>query len=354
MNEKKRTIAFIFAIVMILGAIFYFQTLGSDMKKPFSSINIGRTTEGKSGKYPQAKEIVNPSGFINANPFGLKDLIGKKVILVDFWTYSCINCQRTMPYLNAWYEKYGDKGLEIVGIHSPEFEFEKDYDNVVRAVEKFGVSYPVVLDNDFSTWRAYGNRYWPRKYLIDIDGYVVYDHIGEGGYEETEEKIQELLRERTERLGAVSETLGGSVFPPNAPRVDASRIGSPEIYFGSARNAFLGNGTPLPSEQNFVFPEERELNVLYLEGRWKFTPEYAENAGKAKIAFRYDSKDVYFVAEALDPVNIRIFRDGNFVDEIQVSDSSLYTLVKGVEYEEHLLEIEVDNAGLRAFTFTFG
>jgi thiol-disulfide isomerase/thioredoxin len=135
------------------------------------------------------------SGYINTHDgFRLSEIVGKKVVLVDFWTYSCINCQRTQPYLNAWYKKYKDAGLEIVGVHTPEFAFEKDRANVVAAVEKFGITYPVVQDNDYQTWGTYGNRYWPRKYLIDIDGYIVYDHIGEGGYEETEEKIQELLR----------------------------------------------------------------------------------------------------------------------------------------------------------------
>jgi cytochrome c biogenesis protein CcdA/thiol-disulfide isomerase/thioredoxin len=125
----------------------------------------------KKMKYSMYKELVNPSGFVNSDPFQLKDIVGKKVILLDVMTYSCINCQRTFPYANAWYEKYKDKGLEIVAIHTPEFAFEHKIENVRDAMTKFGIKFPVVLDNDYGTWNAYGNNYWPRKYLIDIDGF---------------------------------------------------------------------------------------------------------------------------------------------------------------------------------------
>jgi thiol-disulfide isomerase/thioredoxin len=128
-------------------------------------------------QFKLAPELTKISGYINSNPITLADLKGK-VILVDFWTYSCINCIRTIPYLNAWYEKYADDGLVIVGVHTPEFEFEKDYNNVKAAVEKFGIKYPVALDNEKQTWNTYENRYWPRKYLIDSEGYIRYDHIG--------------------------------------------------------------------------------------------------------------------------------------------------------------------------------
>ena len=140
-------------------------------------------------------EIVNPSGFVNSEPFELKDLVGDHVILVKFTTYSCINCQRTYPYVIDWYQTYKDQGLAVVAIHTPEFAFEKDIDNVRAAMEREGIDFPVVLDNDFSTWRAYGNRFWPRLYLIDVNGDIVYDHIGEGAYDTTERVIQELLKD---------------------------------------------------------------------------------------------------------------------------------------------------------------
>src|SRR5688572_7548455 len=146
------------------------------------------------------QELIDVNGYINSEPITLADLRGK-VVLVDFWTYSCINCIRTIPYLNAWHEKYADNGLVIVGVHTPEFEFEKDYNNVKAAVEKFDIQYPVAQDNEKGTWEAYENRYWPRKYLIDNEGYVRYDHIGEGAYAETEKVIQSLLAERAASIG---------------------------------------------------------------------------------------------------------------------------------------------------------
>ena len=131
------------------------------------------TVEQKAMRYERAKEITTPDGFINTDAISVGELVGQKVILIDFWTYSCINCQRTTPYLNAWYETYKDQGLEIIGLHTPEFAFEEEYQNVLQAVENLGIKYPVVLDNDYSTWRAYRNRFWPHKYLIDIDGFIV-------------------------------------------------------------------------------------------------------------------------------------------------------------------------------------
>src|SRR3989344_509188 len=196
MNLQKTVISFLL-VGAVIGGIMYLNSqkvnrgsrdgvitvtprLSSDSQietKKFLS------SKEKSNKYELAKEITTPDGFINTDgkPITISELIGKRVILLDIWTYSCINCQRTTPYLNAWYEKYKDKGLVIVGLHTPEFEFEKIYQNVLDATNRLGIKYPVVLDNDYSTWNAYQNRFWPRKYLINIDGYVIYDHIGEGG-----------------------------------------------------------------------------------------------------------------------------------------------------------------------------
>src|SRR3989338_266338 len=211
MNASKPYILVV-VVTTIVGAIYVVSS--NSVKKGGSSDSVTimpRTSSGqdemkkedKMKRYELAKEITTPDDFINTDskPITIGEFVGKKVVLIDFWTYSCINCQRTTPYLNAWDEKYKDKGLVIIGIHTPEFEFEKDYNNVKAAVEKFGIQFPVVLDNDYSTWTAYRNQYWPRKYLIDIDGYIVYDHIGEGAYEETEKKIQEALSERMTILG---------------------------------------------------------------------------------------------------------------------------------------------------------
>jgi len=310
-------------------------------------------------------EIESPAGFVNTDSITIGELVGKKVILVDFMTYSCINCQRTFPYLVAWYDKYKDEGLEIVGIHTPEFAFEKDIDNVRKAMREHGITYPVVLDNDYATWRAYGNQYWPRKYLIDIEGNIVYDHIGEGAYVETEQKIQELLAERAQKLGEAAPS-DVSIAAAGMPEAK-TYAQSPETYFGSLRNEFLVGGKRfVAGVQSFTLPNSFVRNALYLGGTWDIQPEYAESEGASSIVFRYSAQDVYFVASADMPVSVEIYQDGNLVPVISrgadvgangtvtIQDERLYKLIHNQGGEEHTLEIRVKGKGLKAFTFTFG
>lgn len=365
---KTKTIVLVLVLIAIAASIVYLESQKPQRVSP-GEAEIEPLNKEKTGKYPVAKEIVNPSGFINVDKITVKELVGKKVILIDFWTYSCINCQRTTPYLNSWYEKYRDKGLEIIGMHTPEFKFEQRYENVLVAVKKFGIKYPVVLDNEYSTWTAYENRYWPRKYLIDIDGFIVYDHIGEGAYEETEKKIQELLGERA-RVLKLKEEITGEITKPSISGVDFTKILSPEIYFGAARNDHLGNGKPNAiGLQSLTQPDVIEPNMLYLAGDWEFQDEFAESRDKGKIIFRYNAKNVHLVASAEDTVTIRILRDGKPLESeagvdvarrngegiVNVSEARLYNLIEDPSgYGEHTLEIIVETPGLRAFTFTFG
>jgi thiol-disulfide isomerase/thioredoxin len=150
----------------------------------------------KKEKYTRAKEITGSTGLINTDSLSIKDATGEKVVLVEFWTYSCFNCQNAQPHINALYEEYRDDGLLVVGVHSPEFGFEKDISNVREAVARENIEYPVVLDNNYAIWNAYDQRFWPAWYLIDADGFIRYRHFGEGAYEETDQKVQELLAER--------------------------------------------------------------------------------------------------------------------------------------------------------------
>ncbi|MEN9913250.1 MAG: hypothetical protein RLY66_658 [Candidatus Parcubacteria bacterium] len=312
---------------------------------------------GPVGSARKAPEISSPDGFINTDgqPLTLAGLKGK-VVLLDIWTYSCINCQRTLPYLNEWYAKYKDQGLEIVGLHTPEFAFEKVQTNVEKAVEKFGIKYPVVLDNDYSTWNALGNQYWPRKYLIDENGYIVYDHIGEGGYGETEKAIQDALKKRADRLGMQVESVPITEQPVNAIAVDSGKVDSPEIYFGSARNSLFGNGIPgVSGERTFTIPAQLSRNKFYLNGLWNMTPEYAENSAvPAEIVFGYEAKNVYMAAGSMKGVEIEIYRDDILIKKITIKDDQLYTLIEGSDYGRHTLRIKVLSPGLKAFTFTFG
>ncbi len=381
----NKGIVLIFILLAIGGSIYYLEALKPEV--PYSSIaepiKSGAPADpmpkketpdsksriaAKSLLYPPAYEISTPDGFINSEGFRLGDLVGDKVILLDIWTYSCINCQRTLPYLKSWDDKYRDSGLAIVGLHTPEFEFEKDYENVKSAVEKFGIEYPVVLDNDYSTWTAYRNKYWPRKYLIDIDGFVVYDHIGEGGYEETEREIQRALSERAEILGIDGGMAGRIVKTEVTPESSYVLPNSPEVYFGAFRNELLANGpSGVMGIQQLRFPDEFTLNKLYLSGDWNLAREYAENlTAGSKIGFRYRAKEVYFVASADKPVKIRVLRDGlpvgvyagEDIDEngsVTIQEDRLYKLINDPGLQGmHVLEIQIENPGLKAFTFTFG
>ncbi|MEK7155674.1 MAG: redoxin family protein [Patescibacteria group bacterium] len=330
-----------------------------DATSPFSSVAQNDTATRKAQKakkYTSAREIVPGGGFINTEPFKLKDFIGKKVILLDFWTYSCINCQRTTPYLNAWYEKYKDQGLVIVGVHTPEFDFEKVYENVANAVKEEGIKYPVVQDNDYATWQTYENRFWPRKYLIDIDGYIIYDHIGEGAYDETERLIQTALKEREQVLGIDANISTGVSSPADVTTVDKGKVRSKEVYFGADRNESLGNGVKdTTGLQQLSLPANLKPDILYLEGTWDFTGEYAKNTGsQGKIVFNYGAKNVYFVGNADTPVDITIMIDGKVSRHQTIKENKLYTLVEGTDYGEHTLEILINTPGLIAYTFTFG
>jgi len=195
--------------VVILSAIFGISFAFSSLESTsLESIQTSQNDQDQlqvsnvdKSKYKIAPELVGIAHYLNTTPEQLSKDIENKVVLYDIWTYSCINCVRTLPYVTEWNEKYSDDGLLIIGIHSPEFEFEKNVNNVEMAVDKYGITYPVVLDNDWETWKAFENRYWPRKYVADHEGYIRYDHIGEGAYKETEKVIRQLLEERAQALG---------------------------------------------------------------------------------------------------------------------------------------------------------
>lgn len=323
-----------------------------------------------AAQYPAAKELVSPDGYINTPDdaaITIKSLIGRKVVLLDFWTYSCVNCQRTIPYLNAWYAKYKDLGLEIIGVQAPEFNFEKIESNVQAAVTKFGIKYPVVLDNEMQTWNAYGNQYWPEEYMIDINGLVVDRNIGEGNYDKTEHLIQKLLQERSDAMG-----LGLSI-PTDLVNVNGAAIeaNSPETYFGSGRNEYLANGTQnAQGVQTIPDPAaaSMEPSQLYLGGTWDFDSEYAANqSSDAHIFYNYDAQHVYFVASGSNgrTISITVLRDGKPLTTDRGADvdadgnaaigaSRLYDLIDQPSMQSHTLEIIVHNPGLQAYTFTFG
>ncbi|PIN79683.1 thiol-disulfide isomerase [Candidatus Woesearchaeota archaeon CG10_big_fil_rev_8_21_14_0_10_34_8] len=363
---KTKKIILIIAVILIVSVIIYFESTKPEVGKISrdTEIKIQETSNLadsgriaiKAEKYERAKELVNPEGYINIDNITIAENLGKKVILIDFWTYSCINCQRTLPYLTTWYDKYEDDGLLIIGIHTPEFDFEKDYDNVKSAVEKWNINYPVVQDNDYQTWRAYNNRYWPRKYIIDIDGFIVYDHIGEGAYEETEELIQELLKERSIVLNITSE-VEEEISVVKADKPESGKINTPEIYFGYdfSRNQMGNNEGWSPDEVvTYAFPEKIYPNKFYLLGEWKNNKDNMEAISEESVVkIKYDAKIINIVAGSSEPKEITVIVDGVETKKIEVSDFDLYELNREDDYAEHTLELKVSK-GVMLYTFTFG
>lgn len=328
-------LAFAVLLIAVIGGIIYLEPNDGEVQKV-------TPVKERSGKV--APELAGISGYINTDNINISEFVGKKVILVDMWTYSCINCQRTLPYITAWHEKYKDKGLVIIGVHAPEFDFEKNPENVKRAVEKFNIKYPVVLDNDHVTWRAFENRYWPAKYLIDKDGYIVYSHFGEGDYDETEKKIQELLGLK-EDMASVS-----------AESVEFRMIGTPELYLGyQFTRGNFGNteGLQANKEITYSLPESMSANDIYLEGIWFVDKDHVRLVSETgKIALKYDAKNVNIVASGKSSLSVSV--DGVNTQNIPVDADDLYRVVEGAEYGKHDLIMDVSGSGFKLYTFTFG
>ena len=363
-SEIKSALVLGMIITGVVGGIgAYFASLDAQiMKKSTISDNILSIDKSQFKKAPELQGI---AGYINADS-NLKEKIKDKVVLYDIWTYSCINCQRTLPYITAWDEKYSDQGLLIIGIHSPEFEFEKDIKNVELAVEKFGIKYPVILDNDKKTWDAFENRYWPRKYIADDQGYIRYDHIGEGAYDETEQIIQELLQERATRLG-----LNIAVARPLVD-LEEYKHGSktPELYFGydfAFGRSQIGNPEGFrPNQQvTYTIPDRLHEDNFYLQGTWENLDDRMILVSESgRIVLPYFAKEVNIVAAEIS--QLEIFLDGKKITSenagsdvssngtANIAESTLYNLVRSGESSAHVLEIQVNQPGFEIYTFTFG
>ncbi|MBI2085520.1 MAG: redoxin domain-containing protein [Candidatus Aenigmarchaeota archaeon] len=316
---------------------------------------INGISYGGTSNMQKAPEIGGISNWINSQPLNISGLRGK-VVLVDFWTYSCINCIRTLPYIKAWQEAYADKGLVIIGVHTPEFDFEKNYDNVKNFVDKNGIKYAVAMDNDYVTWGNYNNNYWPRKYIVDAKGFIRYDHIGEGGYEETEKIIQKLLVEANSSLTSLITT--------NVSGVQPGFIQTPEIYFGyNFARQNIGNAEGLQPEKvvDYKPVHVTQDNVAYLEGSWKINGDNAElksDAGAVRLI--YTAKSVNIVAGG--NATLEILVDGAQKDAgsdiinkntINIDGFRLYNIVSSGASGKHLVEINATGS-LMLYTFTFG
>ncbi len=307
-----------------------------------------------SEPYP-APEIAGISSWINSAPLDLKELKGK-VVLIDFWAYSCINCIRALPYLKDWYQKYHDKGLVIIGVHAPEFQFEHDLSNVKNAVEKFGIKYPVALDNNFTTWRNYNNQYWPAHYLIDKKGDVIYTHFGEGEYAVTENNIRYLLGlTGTSTTKVTEENIAGNQ--------------TPETYLGSTRaNAFSSpESIKLNQQSLYTFPIVLENHHWALNGAWTITPEkIISSQADASLKIHFNAGKIFIVMGSVSALSVKVKLQLNgepvvnekgkdVIDSVITVDSHrLYEAVVLKQSSNGILQITALSPGLEIYTFTFG
>jgi thiol-disulfide isomerase/thioredoxin len=309
------------------------------------------------GSGPLAPDFAGIDHWLNSSPLTMSGLRGK-VVLVDFWTYSCINCIRTLPYVESWYQKYAADGLVIVGVHTPEFAFEHDTGNVTAAIARFGITYPVAQDNEFQTWAAYNNQYWPADYLIDAGGHIRETHFGEGDYAKTEASIRTLLSE----AGSVALPTPGS--SEAAPPFGSGQ--TPETYLGSDRSSSLANRGSTPAGTGtFIFPGQLADDAFALNGTFDVQPEYitATTSGD-QLEISFQARDVYLVMAADTPVPVTVKVTGangaQGTEEVGVDGSltvgpaRLYHLVHLSAAARGTVTITFNASGAHAYAFTFG
>ena len=310
--------------------------------------------------------------WLNSPPLTVQDLRGK-VVLVDFWTYSCINCLRSLPYVKAWAQKYKDQGLVVIGVHAPEFAFERNVDNVKKAVHDLGVDYPVAIDNNYAIWRALNNQYWPAHYFVDGKGQIRYHHFGEGDYAESEKVIQELLTEAGHaNASKVAIGITGTSAQGVQAAADGADMQSPETYIGyeRAENFTSPGGAAEDKVHTYKAPLQPAVNDWGLAGAWNVGAEHATlEAASGRIIYRFHARDLHLVlgpGKDGKPVRFRVSVDGGAPGAAHgtdvaadgtgtVTEQRLYQLVRQTgDVADHTFSIEFLDPGVQAFAFTFG
>jgi thiol-disulfide isomerase/thioredoxin len=362
-NKARSRLPYIASALAILLVVTF--AYGITHSTSLSGLLSGGALESGTSPAPDFKGIVD---WENSSPLTLSDLKGK-VVLVDFWTYSCINCQNTFPYLRKWYEAYKDQGLVIVGVHSPEFDFEKNISNVRQAVKHYNVLWPVAVDSNHETWDAYKNQYWPAEYLIDKNGIVRDIHLGEGNYDLTEKSIRTLLAETGHKVGAAGAYAG--------PTPQGNKTA--ELYAGA------GRGLNIPSSHtnvsfDYVDPNSysqnyNQANAIYWNGFWNIGSEFAEHTRNSSpwqdyVAVNYGATEVVMVsANSGSPVIAYVTIDGQNVPAsdagtdlkydttgqsyILIDRSDLFSIIKHSAFERHIIKVSPIDKGFRLFTFDF-
>jgi cytochrome c biogenesis protein CcdA/thiol-disulfide isomerase/thioredoxin len=353
--RKLLGVVIILSVLYMAFSDYFTPAFATDAKS--GSVHQTALMNGLAMPYP-APAVAGITAWINSAPLNLSELKGK-VVLIDFWTYSCINCIRTLPYVKDWYAKYHDKGLVIIGVHSPEFDFEKNLDNIKAAVTKDGILYPVAVDNNYVTWLNYHNRYWPAHYLINKDGQVVYEHFGEGDYDTTENNIRFLL--------GLNEVSTDTAHSENLP--DPMSSSTPETYVGTARAVHYSSPEVIAKAaiQAYTFPAELKLDAWALKGNWRILPEYIVSAdNNAAIKIHFHAKHVYVVlgTKKGKPIPVSLMLNGEKLinekgsdvvnSELTVTDHRLYDVVNQGQPADGILELTSGDSGLEVYTFTFG
>jgi len=315
-----------------------------------------------------APEFPDDLVWLNSEPLKLAELLKEgKIVLVDFWTYSCINCIRTLPHLVNWDEKYRKDGLVIVGVHTPEFDFEKEKVNVEKALKDFNIKYPVVMDSDYKIWNLYSNHYWPRKLIINKDGKIIYDHAGEGNYSETEEVVRKLLNVEGAKEMKQDNGTGGICYPM-----------TPELYLGYERG-ILGNeqGYAYDSVSDYNFKDAKKKDIFYLEGKWLSKKEYLEHVVNSPefedfIQLNFSGLSVNIVLSSKDQKSYEIlvtledkpleqgiagkdikFENGQSI--LKFDNDRMYSVISSPEFlENKKLKLFIKSDNCRVFAFTFG
>jgi len=389
LNKYTEKIQRLFGVVMILAAVAIFtnydQTLQLQLLAKFPV--LGTVVNGFENsnlvknqldvlKNKQSIPTIDITGLFNANspapdfvgidkwlnidkPLSISSLKGK-VVLVDFWTYTCINCIRTLPHVTSWYDKYKDRGFVVIGVHTPEFQFEHDTQNVLNAIKMYNIHYPIAQDNEYATWNNYGNEYWPAEYLIDARGIIRRTHFGEGEYDQMELAIQALLKENGQKITTKLNNI--------SDQTPTSQI-SPETYLGSKRMQYyfptgnINNGT-----QEFTLSKNLSQNSFSYGGKWTINDENAVSGDNATLNYNFIASKVFIILRPGTSIvnTVKVYLDGKIIDSslagtdvkngiINVNADRLYNLVDfHGKTESHILKLEFQAPGIQAYTFTFG
>jgi cytochrome c biogenesis protein CcdA/thiol-disulfide isomerase/thioredoxin len=333
-----------------------------------SNSTINKQLEILQGRVPVTQQPADPNGVLNSNypapeisgisnwlnlPAGgqvptINNLKGH-VVLIDFWTYTCINCVRTLPFTTSWYNKYKEQGLVIIGVHTPEFQFEHDTVNVQAAIKMYGITYPVAQDNNYTTWNNFDNQYWPAEYLIDVNGTVRRTHFGEGEYDKTETAIQTLLKDAGKQVNSSLVNI-----PDQTPTTQIS----PETYLGTDRmEYYYPSGNTGNGNRTFTLNENPPQDSFSLGGNWDISGGNATAGNNATLVYHFTAGKVYLVMQPgkNGADKVKVLLDGKETSEITVNSDRLYTLIDlGKNSGTHILKLEFENPGTEVYAFTFG